>query len=463
MSPNEIREAINRAQAFVDSGELDDAMDLVNQILMDDPNDPRALLGAADIQERAGRLTVAYQFAERALHLAPKDSSVWLGFGRCADRLYRLQDAEMAYHTALRFARNDKQKAVALMNLGGLYVTLGNWEAAEDFSKQALELKPGNGKIKGNIAIACLAQHKWAEGWENYEAILGLAQRRRVQYTEEPEWTGEKGKKVVVYGEQGLGDEISFASMLPDLIRDSRGVVIDCDRRLEGLFKRSFPEASVYGTRWAKEGETPWSTKDCDFDASIVMGGLGKYYRLKDEDFPGKPYLIPDPNRVTMWKALFATQRPAIGIAWTGGMQHTGSKFRKWGLDDLMPIFKAVQGHWVSLQYKDASAEIAAFNKGKRTQIVQYPYGTLTKDYDDTAALVESLDLVICMQTAVAHLCGALGKECWVFVPKLSQWRYGKDEVPWYGSVKVFRQRDDGSWPFEEAAKLLQLRYARAA
>jgi hypothetical protein len=450
---------------LMDGGQPDEAWDILQEILYDDPNDPRALIAAADIHEKARRWIVAYQFAERAVHIAPNIFGPWLIFGRMAHHLYRLEDAEMAYRKALDIAPDASSKAAAQMNLSGLCLDAQRWEEAETFARDSLKLKD-SWKNRGNLGMALLAQRKWKEGWEYYDAIVGSEHRRNVKYGDEPTWTGEKNKVVAVPGEQGVGDEVMFASMFPDLIKDSKKVILDCDAKLKGLFQRSFPQAKVYGTRSAKEVDgTKWDPEDHQVDASITSGALGKYYRLNSEDFPGSPYLIPDPDRVMMWKALFDKQRPTIGIAWSGGMPWTASRFRRWSLPELMPLFRSAPAHWVSLQYKDASKEIDEFNSSQRAvRVTQYPYGTLTKDYDDTAALVASLDLVICMQTAVAHLAGAMGKECWVFIPTYGQWRYGQGEdVPWYKSVKVWRQRPDGSWPLEEAAKLLSLRYARAA
>jgi len=149
--------------------------------------------------------------------------------------------------------------------------------------------------------------------------------------------------------------------------------------------------------------------------------------------------------------AFKAKGKPCIGIAWSGGLPHTGEKFRQWSLKDLLPILKSIDAHWVSLQYKDASAEIEEFKKQHpEIDIVQYAHGTLTKDYDDTAAMVKALGRIICMQTAVAHLAGGLGVKCDVFVPKNSQWRYGTfNDIPWYSSVNVIRQKQRGKWEQE--------------
>lgn len=167
--------------------------------------------------------------------------------------------------------------------------------------------------------------------------------------------------------------------------------------------------------------------------------------------------MVSDPERTLMWKALFASKRkPVIGIAWSGGLPWTAERFRRWGLPELQPLFDAVDAHWVCLQYKDAKEEIAQF---EGAAIHQYPHATLTKDYDDTAALVAACDLVICMQTSVGHLAAAMGIETWCFVNKLCQWRYGTDEMLWYKAMKLYRQSEKGNWPIQEAARVLKLRY----
>jgi hypothetical protein len=272
-----------------------------------------------------------------------------------------------------------------------------------------------------------------------------------VQYAGEPEWDGTKGKNVVLYADQGLGDEISFASMVPDAIKACRKVVIDCDDRLEGLFRRSFPQAKVYGTRKAKDGK--WAKEDWQIDASLPLGQIGEFFRTSADDFLGTPYLVPCPARVAMWEGLWAKKgKPVIGIAWTGGSPKTNARNRRIALEDFLPVFRKVDAHFVSLQYKDASDEIAAFKaKHKWVDLEQYKWGTLTNDYDDTAALIASLDYVLCIQTAVAHTAGALGVPVSVMVPVATQWRYGSghDSIPWYECLRVIRQQKHGSWSGE--------------
>jgi tetratricopeptide (TPR) repeat protein len=458
---------LKHADELTKKGDLDEAWAMVEPHLTENPDDALALGIGSVILKKAKKLPVAYHMARRAVELAPEKFAAWHNLGRICDELWLVVESEKAHRKAIKCAVNAKQKARALASLAALFINCGEFSKALPLCQQALMADPELLIARANLGFCQLASRNWVEGWENYAYSLGMEVRKRVQYRGEDAWDGTPSMRVAFYGEQGLGDEISFASMLPDAIADCEHAVIDCDKRLVGLFKRSFPKAKVYGTR--TDAHLEWDLRDRDLHASAAMGSLGAFYRKTTDSFPGNPYLIPDPERVTMWKALFSTKgKPVIGIAWSGGMRHTGAKYRKWSLEQLLPIFQSIDAHWVSLEYKDASAEIAEFKaKHPEIDLVQYPFGTLTKDYDDTAALVASLDRVICMQTAVAHLAGAIGKDCWVFVSKTSQWRYGEegDLIPWYGSLKVYRQRKLGDWeiPIKEAAFQLGEMYAQRA
>lgn len=442
---------IKIAGKLAESGELDRAFSIIEKELEENPNNAEALVTGSYIMHAAKKHGIAYHLAKRCTELAPRLYEGWLNYGRVCDQLFMFNEAERAIKTALVLAKTDDQRGEIQMNLSCVYLNNGRWKEAEDFARKALALKESN-KAHANLGMALLAQHKWDKAWEEYSYSLGTSARRWNQYNNEPRWDGKPVNTLCIYGEQGVGDEISFASMIHDAMKDANKIIIDCDYKLSKLFRRSFPSASVYGTRW--NNELSWKEEDRNIDASISSCELGRFYRTKESDFTGDPYLIADPERVLMWSALWREKRkPVIGIAWSGGVQWTGAKFRKWRIEELNPLFESIDAHWVSLQYKDASKEISG------TPIFQYPHATLTDDYDDVAGLVASVDLVICMQTAVAHLAGALGKECWVFVPEISQWRYGTDVMPWYKSLKIFRQKG-GKWPFEQASQLLYKRYA---
>jgi tetratricopeptide (TPR) repeat protein len=455
LQPSKDTAHIQRAKKLFDAGNLDEAYAAIDEYMMREPNDAQALTLAASILKRAKKVPVAYSLARRATELRPDRSETWNTLGHCAQHLWRLDEAESGYRKALQRAQDSKHKALYLNNIASVHIDAGRFSRAEKFCRESLELDSEDRQTRHNLGLCLLSQRQWAEGWQYYSASIGTEARRNVRYrgaqNVEPVWDGSPDKTVVIYGEQGLGDEICAASMLPDALQDCKKVILDCDHRLEGLFKRSFPQAAVYGTRWAKPGQAKWKERPEEIDASIAGFEIGQFYRKTDSDFPGEPYLVPDPDRVAMWKALFASKgKPVIGIAWSGGTWHNAALHRHLPLSEWRPIFDAVNAHWVSLQYKDASKEIEG------TPVTQYKFGTLTQDYDDTAAMVVACDLVVGIQTSVFHLAGALGVPAWVMIPRVSQWRYGEEgeSIPWYKSLKIYRQTEQ--WPVKRIANDLK-------
>jgi ADP-heptose:LPS heptosyltransferase len=164
-----------------------------------------------------------------------------------------------------------------------------------------------------------------------------------------------------------------------------------------------------------------------------------KHYRKKPEDFPPGAFLKACPDRTAMWRAHFARHgKPAIGIAWTGGTWKNAGSYRKLPLKDWQPIFDSIDAHWVSLQYKDASEDI------KDTPVVQYPWATLSKDYDDTAAMVAALDCVISVPTTVVHLAAALGVPTIAMKAPTPCWKFAGESLAFHPSVRLVQ--NDGDW-----------------
>lgn len=449
---------LNRARALAENGDVDESWKLVEQELIENPDNVLALLLGSFIMEKAKRLPVAYMMAKRVTELSPEKSAGWLNLGRTADDMWLLEQSESAHKEAIKRAETNQLKASSMVNLAALYINTGRFTEAEHLCVEAIELDPASWKAKANYGFCLLARKEWGEGWKYYEYSLGSDSRKKNQYNDESQWDGTPGKTVVVYGEQGLGDEICFASMLPDALAISGKVILECDKRLVGLFKRSFPSARVYGTR--NKEKLNWDESDRDIGASIPSGGLGALFRNETSQFPGKPYLKADPDRVMMWKGLWSSKdKPVIGVSWSGGLRHTAAKYRKIELEQLLPLFNAIDAHWVVLEYKDKQEEVGTFAKQYGVDIRVYPWATLTNDYDDTAGLVASLDAVVSMQQSVIHLAGGLGVPTWVFLPKTTQWRYGEDgnSMPWYQSVKLIRQKVLGEWsgPVNKAIKEL--------
>lgn len=396
---------------------------------------------------------MAYQLFQRAAQLFPGDPATWHNIGKLYHDRNDDRRAEEFFRKALKCQHNFSN---SLEGLSMTSLNRGEFGMCIDYANRALAEDPNAPEAKPNRGMAYLALKRWREGWRDYNTNLGKDDNRReIIYGDEARWDGTKGLDVVVYGEQGIGDEISFASVLPDLIRDSKSVTIECDGRLEKLFQRSFPTTEVHGTRYKKV--VPEWRKGRKFDARVALAGLCEHYRLKDEDFHGKPYLTPNPQMALQWKSLLESlgTKPKIGITWSGGLPHTGSKRRSVTLDTYGPLFRAIEADWISLQYKEP--ELGNIEDKYGIKIHDWDWGTRVFDYDQTVALISQLDLVISVCTTVVHAAGGLGKECWCLVPEVPMWRYLQkgEDFPWASSVKLYRQKGR-EWPMHILASKLR-------
>lgn len=440
-------------------GKLEQAWKIVNQLLIDDPMNIHALVTGSYLMRALGALPQAYHMARSATQIDPTDDASWTNLGHAASLMWLPEEAERAYLEGLKHSKKAEHQRTLWLNLSALYLDNGRFAESEKIANTILEHYPDYVRAQGNLGFCQLARGDWAQGWKGYRHSIGEQWRQKMQFTDEPEWDGTPGKTVVLYGEQGLGDEINFASMIPDAQVICHQLIVECSPRLQGLFRRSFPGVKVYGTRQVKPAK--WDPQDVEaIEASLPLGQAGEYFRTSVEDFPGHPYLIPCPNRTAMWAGLWKGKcKPVIGLAWTGGLPHSNARNRKIRLEDFIPLFNAVDAHYVCLQYKDAQAEIDAFKAKYSVDIEQYPYGTLTQDYDDTAALVASLDYVLCIQTAVGHTAAALGVPVTVLIPKATTWRYGthQESIPWYDSMRCLHQSGDG-WRTEIERATAQIR-----
>jgi tetratricopeptide (TPR) repeat protein len=418
------------------------ALKLAGKHLNEFPDDPAMMYMAGRTMLEAHRPGLAKPLFEKCVRLNPKIPESWIGYGKALTDTWDLEHAEDAFRMALQLS-NGKDQKHALANLGLTKLLRGRPDDAMELCHKALHYQKDDIDIAYNLGCAHLMKREWSVGWKLYESALGIHESRRERIFNDPDegrWDGSKNKTVVAYGEQGIGDEISFASCIPDLIRDSKKVVIECDHRLEGLFKRSFPLADVYGTRYRV---ADWAL-NYKFDGRVSFGSLPKFYRNKESAFPGTPYLTADPERRTQWKALLQSlPGKKIGVAWTGGLPMNGKVSRSVKLEDLLPILKT-SNSFISLEYRDPTKELREFQEKHGIKIHEWGRATRTLDYDDTAALIAELDLVISVTTATVHAAGALGVPCWVLVPKNPNWQFPEGSMPWYRSVKQYRKK--ASW-----------------
>lgn len=444
---------ITAARDLAANGDYLGSLNAANEVLDEDFNNPLALFMVGYALLKTERFGMAYNLFRRCAQVHPNRSEPWNNAGMCHQETWNLEDAEVCFRKALQL---EPDNVAAMQNLALIYINRCMPDEALRWVREVEKLGPLSWEGLDNKALALLMKREWREGWRCYNETAGRHKQRGLRSyrePEEPRWKGEKGV-VAVYGTQGIGDEISFASCIPDAMRDA-SVIVDCDDRLEGLFRRSFRGAKVYGSRFKNR---EWNDP---VDYSIPVDCLPHLYRNADSEFPGAAYLVADPERRIQWRALFDTfRKPVIGIAWNGGINNTGKKKRSLGLAQMLPIMKSIPATWISLEYRDRTDQIRQFREETGIEILDYPRATRTNDYDDTAGLVAELDLVITVTTAVVHLSGGLGKDCWCIAPNKPRWFYGLEgDMPWYKSVKMFRQAKDGTWPVDDVVNLLKLRY----
>ncbi len=429
-------------------GMREDARDAFATALHLDPNLPAAHfnLGVLELAEGEAE-SAAARFAEAA-RLDPDYVEALSNLGLVQFRhLGRFDEAEASLERALA---GQPGFADALTNLGMLRHDQGRFEEAASLYDKALRADPHSHEARLNRSLLYLARGEYARGWAEYDARRQGSAHFVRRFERYPEWDGTpaRDRTLLVYGEQGLGDQLMFASCLPEAIAATRQCVIDCSPKLAALFKRSFPTAIVHGGP-QNEADLSWLAQAPPIDLQIAFGSLPRHFRANLAAFPEHAgYLRSDPDKSARWRRRLAGLGSGlkVGISWRGGTSRTRRDLRSAALEQLLPLLVSPGAQFVSLQYTDSAAEIAAVSAAHGVHIEHWQEAI--DDYDETAALVSALDLVVTVQTAVAHLAGALGRPAWVMVPVVPEWRYllEGDRLPWYPSLRLFRQETAGQW-----------------
>jgi hypothetical protein len=463
MSLNYGEKALLRANMAADQEEWARALAFSDEALQHDSTCAEAWFLAGRALFNIKQPALATQLFHIATKLEPEFAEAWNNLGvTLQDR-----DDEGAYKAFHKAYQINPKLVPALASLCAVCHGLGRYDEALSWADLCLKQDPQNKDVLYNSSLTLLAQGEWAKAWPRYNITLGIKDRNVRNFhgqRQTPRWNPNINPKasVCIYGEQGIGDEIMFASMIPDAIATGARVVLETDRRLEGLYKRSFPEATVYPTRGQSVCE--WVANE-RVETRLEAGGLGEYFASAPRR--SGAYLKADPAKRAMVKAWLGSTAPndklRVGIAWTGGMWNTGRRIRSLPIASLGPLFAASGIEWFCVEYddpRDDLAELAALHGVK----LHDPRSLVGRqaDYDDTAALVSELDLVIAPTTSIVDLCGALGRPVWALAPTRTPWRYahaaGDDRMFWYESARVFRQREHGAWahPVIQASKALR-------
>ncbi|MBF0138188.1 MAG: tetratricopeptide repeat protein [Magnetococcus sp. DMHC-1] len=392
------------------------------------------------------RLAEAEAAYRETLRLQPGFAEAWNNLGGLLKSLLRHAEAESAYRTALRLRPQD---AKTLYNLGTLLKEMRHFDAAEGALREALHLEPERIEAVQNLGLLLLTRGDFAAGWPLYDrafhgaGLAGLPWAAGLAMP--PLWQGENltGKSLLVVGEQGLGDEIQFCRYLPLLkAQGVRHLTLVCQEAVTGLLTTLAGVDQIVTPSQCLARKEILSSQDLGTFLLALPHQLGTTLATIPATIP---YLHPQPDRLAHWAARLPPGRRRVGLVWKGSPLHEHDAHRSLpDLATLAPLWQVADVVFISLQMAADGDVITSTAPG---QPLPGPGGRLA-DFADTAAIVTLLDLVITVDTAVAHLCGALGQPCWVLLSSIgTDWRWltQRPDSPWYPkSMRLFRQE---AWP----------------
>lgn len=463
-----IAEALQIALQHHNAGNVAEAERIYREILKFDPNHADSLHLLGVIAFHAGRPDAARALIQRAIIVNPVAPEYHSNFGNVLKESGSLEEAIVSYRRAISL-RPDF--ADAHFNLGNAYLKDELYEEAVECYRESLRIRPdyppgwvnmGNalralGRIpealtfyervpqhaadyaeaRWNRAIALLLSGDFAAGWDEYECRWNLERARpRLRKFTQPVWDGAdiNGRTILLHAEQGFGDTIQFVRYAPMVAERGARVVVECQPQLVKLVEGMNGVTSVVAA----------GAKLPAFDLHLPLLSAPRIFRTDLNTIPLKvPYLKPDPARAREWTAKLPRGRKKlrVGLVWAGG---TSDPKRDCSLTTLAAPLASLDVVFVSLQKGDASAQAALLPKS--TALLDLS-GVL-EDFSDTAALIGKLDLVISVDTAAAHLAGALGAPVWTLLRFAPDWRWllDREDSPWYPTMRLYRQHAPGDW-----------------
>lgn len=467
-------------RAFQDhgAGRLNEAAQGYNQVLKLSPGHADALHLLGLVMRAAGRIDDAVRLIEQAVAARPHWPDAFYNLGNALAALGRAPDAIKAYNTAieqqpenplfhynlgnLKRATNDYKGAVLAFrraveadpnhmqswhNLANVLRETGENRLAINIYRKVLSLDPDLAEAHYNLGLALMSVGELVQGFREYEwrwKVASFPSPRR-NY-DQPLWKGEllKGKTLLVHAEQGMGDTLQFCRYVPLLQRFGGRVLFGCAAPQMGLLSRLPGVSNVIDA----DGQSL-----ARFDYHVPLLSLPRIFGTKVETIPAAvPYLTPDPQLLAKWRKIIGKQGLKIGLNWAGNPKHGNDVNRSMALRDLLAMPMAPGVRFFSLQKDEAAGQLHQLGL---TDTVP-DLGAQINDFDELAAAISALDLVITVDSAPAHMAGALGKPVWVFLPTSSDWRWMEkiDRSPWYPTMRLFRQDRQGSWaePVQRAA-----------
>lgn len=427
----------NRGSVLNTLGRDEEALASYRQALAIKPDYAQALFNQGIGLAKLARHEEALQSLDRAVALKPNYAVAHHNRGKALHTLGRYAQAIESFDSVLK---GNPDRADVLHDRGNALIRLGRHTEALENYRRATALNPAFVDAQWDEGLTLLRLGEFSAGWEKYEWRLRQADAMRKQrFFAQPAWRGIEplqGKTILLHPEQGLGDTIQFARYAAPLAERGARVILQVPRPLKNLLAQIAGAACVIG----HDEEPP------AFDLHCPLLSLPRALQTELDSIPANvPYIVAETERIESWsRRLPPRGGRRVGLVWSGNATHTDDRNRSIALDRLAPLFDApgVQFFGVQRDLRDDDAQALRNAPG------MLDLGRQLDDFADTAALIANLDLVIAVDTSVAHLAGALGKPVWILLPFCPDWRWllEREDSPWYPSARLFRQPSAGDW-----------------
>ena len=378
----------------------------------------------------------------KAIAAAPNFAEAHSNLGNAMHALRKFDEAIAAYRRAIELKPD---YADAWANLGTTLHHSGSFDEGIAVLRRAIALAPHHANAHSGLGILLLMRGELGEGWDEYEWRLRSTERKGPRFPEMP-WAGESlaGKHIYVQAEKGFGDTLQFARYIPPLAQRAARVTLRVHQQLVTLLRESLPGITVLGDR----GDP------APYQSDAVLLSLPRQFKTRLESIPAEvPYLRISADTVQRWQKRLANMKGVkVGLVWAGNPEHVNDTRRSLDLKALAPLFTVPGTSFVSLQHGPRTADLKQLilprEQGRVGVGAIENLGAQFEDFTDTAGAVSALDLVITVDTSVAHLAGALGKPVWVLLPWVTDWRWMlyREDNPWYPTMRLFRQKRDEAW-----------------
>ena len=422
------------------AGRYDDARAVADQRLASHPDDPRALYLSGLVDWNQDRRAEAVTAIRRAVAIGGDGIVGWL---RDLCEMFRvLGRLDEALDCGLRAVALAPDDIDALYNLGIVQQDVGQIAEAVATLRHAIALKPDHAGAHFELAEALLLDGDFRQGWEEYEWRFRMANvPPPLPPTAAPLWDGKPmhAGRLLLVGDQGFGDVLQFLRFIPHAAARCGQLVIACSEEMDPFVA----QVSGKAPRFRLWKDAP------KFDAYVTLSGLPRLFEANLKTIPAEiPYLRADADRTAHWRDRLRAMTPLghrrIGIVWAGRPTHGNDRNRSITLRQLAPMAGLEQTVLVSMQKGDAAGQIGSYYGSAPLLNL----GPEIRDFGDTAAIIQNLDLVVTVDTSVAHLSGALGQRTMVLLPFTPDWRWLRDRTdsPWYPTMKLYRQHRPGDW-----------------